>query len=318
MRRPSGLVGLLLADKPTGATSHDIVSWARKRLGERRIGHAGTLDPLASGLLPLLVGPATRLVPYLHDWPKTYVGVVLLGLETETGDLDGVDTAGFVPPPLPPRAVLEAAAARLTGRQMQTPPVYSAKKIGGTPAHELARHGRPPVLPAVEVTVHRLRFFPAGRGRLAFAARVSSGTYIRSLARDLGRLLGTGGCLAALRRTAIGPLRAHGAIPARAEATGEALLSALLPPEAIPLPLPVVRLDEGGADRFRGGREVEGDPAGLAGATRVLGPDDRLEGIGEFGPEGRLAPRVVLRGGVAGVGRSEQGNFFVAEDPGPL
>ncbi len=251
-RSPDDPCGLLLVDKPVGWTSHDVVAWARRGLATRRVGHGGTLDPLASGLLPLLVGPATRLVDTLHGWPKTYVGEVQLGLETPTGDFEGVDASAIAPPPLPPAAVLAAARRRLEGPQLQVPPAFSAKKIRGTPAHEIARHGGSVTLAAVPVTVHALRLAGRPGGRLAFAARVSSGTYIRTLARDLGRLCGTGGCLASLRRTAIGPLRVRGALRPRGPVERGSLRAALQPPEAVPLPLPTVRLDEAGADLFRG------------------------------------------------------------------
>lgn len=296
-------VGLLLVDKPTGMTSHDVVAWARRGLATRRVGHAGTLDPLASVLLPLLVGRATRLVSYLHGWPKTYVGVVQLGLEAETGDLEGADLSSFVPPPLPPAAVLEAARRRLTGPHLQTPPAYSAKKIRGTPAHAIARRGALPVLASVPVTVHALRLRPVDGGRVQFAARVSSGTYLRSLARDIGRLCGTGGCIAALRRTAVGPLRVRGVTRAAiARPERGALRPLLLPPESAPLPLPTITLDAPGCERFRGGRPVEVPDLAAAGALRVLGPDGLLEGIGTADPEaGVVRPRVVLRAGSGSV-----------------
>ncbi len=297
-RKPEGPgpAGLLLVDKPRGWTSHDVVSWARARLGTRRIGHAGTLDPLATGLLPLLAGPATRLVDYLHGWSKTYTGEIVLGHESETGDLEGLPADFAASAPLPPRDVLDAARRRLTGAQWQVPPVYSAKKQGGTPAHRLARRGRAPVLPAVRVVVHALRLAPAGPGRLRFAARVSSGTYIRALARDLGRLLGTGACLAALRRTGIGPLRVREAVLADRALAAADVLPRLLPPESIPLPLPSAAVDAAGAALFGNGRAVAWngteDPA--AGAIRVLGPAGALLGVAVPGPGPVLQPRVVL------------------------
>lgn len=286
--------GMLLVDKPPGMTSHDVVAWARRGLDLRRVGHAGTLDPLASGLLPVLAGPATRLVDYLHGWPKVYVGIVQLGLETPTGDLEGVVPGEIVAPPAPPAAVLEAARARLLGPLLQVPPVYSAKKIRGTPAHQLARAGSAPTLPAVPVTVHALRFMPLTGGRIAFAARVSSGTYLRSLARDLGRLCGTGGCLAELRRTAIGPLRVRGALrPAWPVARGS-LRDALLLAAAVPLPLPTIELDPAAAGAFRGGRALTNVLAPRPpGPVRVLAAG-ALVGIGAADSDGGLRPRVVL------------------------
>jgi tRNA pseudouridine55 synthase len=305
--------GLLLVDKPVGATSHDLVQWVRRQVGTKRVGHAGTLDPLASGLLPILVGPATRLVDALHRWPKSYVGTILLGRETETGDLEGLSEATFPTVPVPPPCVLHAAAQRLTGRQLQAPPVYSAKKIGGVAAHRIARRGFTPVLPPVPVTIHRIRLEVAGTGKLRFAARVSSGTYLRSLARDLGRLVGTGACLAALRRTGIGPLRVRQGIRPTDGLSRESILGSLIPPDAIPLPLPSVRIESAAVRCFRAGRPVPGPGAAVSGTVRVVGPDG-LEGLGVIGEEGRLAPRTVLRAGLPGP-LEDPGPWFLADPP---
>ncbi len=287
--------GMILLDKPVGMTSHDAVDWLRRRLGVRRVGHAGTLDPLASGLLPLLVGPATRLVAMLHGWPKTYVGLIELGRETATGDLEGAAAAAPLAP-LPPLAVLRALEEQLTGRRLQRPPVYSAKKIGGVPAHRLARRGRAPELPPRPVTVFRLRLTPRPPGRLAFAARVSSGTYLRSLARDIGRMVGVGGCLASLRRTGIGPLRVRAALAPRPELDGPAIRAALTPPELIPLPIPSVAVSAAGAALFVRGRTIDGSPV-VVGLVRVL-DGARLLGLGEVAGDGGLRPRVVLAAGM--------------------
>ncbi len=291
----SGASGLVLVDKPAGWTSHDVVGWLRPRLGTRRVGHAGTLDPLASGLLPCLAGPATRLVDALHGWPKTYVGHILLGLETESGDSEGAPE-GYEPDvPSPPRAVLETVLERLRGPLEQVPPALSAKKIRGTPAHRIARGGGTPILPPVSVTVHAFRVVPAGRGRLAFAARVSAGTYIRSLARDLGRGLGTGAILESLRRTGVGPLRVRGAL-VPVSGTPEPLEAHRLRPlEEIPLPLPTYQLqDEEQLRAFLHGNAVPFEPESEGGEGRVLDPAGRLLGLGVLGEGGELRPRRVL------------------------
>lgn len=286
--------GLLLVDKPAGWTSHDVVRWVRRELGLRRVGHAGTLDPFATGLLPCLVGPVTRLLPPLHGWRKTYVGVVALGAESPTGDLEGLTE----PPravPTPPAAAIAAAEARLRGTYLQQPPAFSAKKVGGVRAHELARRGFEAPLSPVRVTVHRLRLVRAPEGRIRFAAEVSSGTYLRSLARDLGRLLGTGGHLAALRRTGIGPMRVRGALrPAESQGREAGLAAALLPPERIPLDLPTVRLDRDAGAGFALGRAIPGPADLAAGPVRVLDEAGRLAGLGEIDPAGALWPRTVL------------------------
>ncbi|NJN63494.1 MAG: tRNA pseudouridine(55) synthase TruB [Acidobacteria bacterium] len=286
--------GFVLLDKPVGWTSHDAVAWLRARLRERRIGHAGTLDPLASGLLPCLVGPATRLVPYLHAWPKTYVGTIVLGLETPTGDAEGIDLSAVSRAPPPPRTVLERARRALTGRLLQTPPAYSAKKLRGTPAHEVARAGGEPILVPVPVVVHSLRLVTLPDGDLGFAARVSSGTYIRSLARDLGRILGTGAFLAGLRRTAIGPLRVRAALVPAGRNEPRPPELAVQPIEELPLPIPDLQLDSLEVTRFGTGRSVE-NPRGWEGAVRVLTGEGTMLGIGMADRDrGVVAPRVVL------------------------
>ncbi|MDH3285030.1 MAG: tRNA pseudouridine(55) synthase TruB [Acidobacteriota bacterium] len=288
--------GMLLVDKPIGMTSHEVVGWTRRLLGMRRVGHAGTLDPLASGLLPVLLGPATRLVRFMHGYPKCYVGLIRLGVETPTDDAEAAPPHIELPP-LPPQDVLEAARRRLTGSYLQQPPAFSAKKIGGVPAHRLARRGFAPTLAPTLVTVHRLRLAARGPGRLAFAARVSSGTYLRSLARDLGRLVGTGAYLESLRRTGIGPLRVREALTPTDDLDGARAAVRIVPPESIPLPLPTIRLDRHACSLFGAGHPV-GAPSVTAepGAfARILAEDGRLMGVAELRAEGGVQPRVVLQ-----------------------
>ncbi len=284
------MAGLLLLDKPLGATSHDVVKWVRRELREKRVGHAGTLDPLASGLLPCLVGPATRLASHLHSWPKTYVGLIQLGEETETGDLDGAQ--GLPQAPMPPLHVIEAARRRFLGSQQQLPPAYSAKKVGGVRAHTLARQGFPPSLSAVAVTIHALRLSPVENGRLAFATKVSSGTYIRALARDLGRFFGTGAHLVLLRRVGIGPLRVRSATLAVQKGEREMLINHLIPMEQIPLPFPTRSLSRDEERRFRNGQPLASEYF-IDGTTRALDEHGRLIGLG-LASEQMLRPTVVL------------------------
>lgn len=198
--------GLLLVDKPAGVTSHDVVNAARRALGEKRIGHGGTLDPFATGLLVLLVGRATRLLRWLHDEPKVYEAAVSFGAETDTEDLDGKVTREA---PLPSRAALEAALPPLLGDIDQVPPAYSAKRVDGRRAYELAREGL-----AVEMTPSRVRvesltltdFTGSDDAVGSCRMRVScgGGTYVRSIARDLARAAGSAAHLVALRRTSAG------------------------------------------------------------------------------------------------------------------
>jgi tRNA pseudouridine55 synthase len=208
MTSPGTADGLLLADKPAGVSSHDVVGAARRALGERRIGHAGTLDPFATGLLVLLVGRATRLLPHLNGEPKVYEATISFGRETDTEDLDGTVTREA---PLPTRAALLAALPALTGSISQVPPAYSAKRVDGERAYAAARKGKELVLKPVQITVHRwevldLALDDAGNVQTA-KVRITcgGGTYVRSLARDLARNVGSAAHLVALRRLKSGP-----------------------------------------------------------------------------------------------------------------
>ncbi|MFY9778423.1 MAG: tRNA pseudouridine(55) synthase TruB, partial [Trebonia sp.] len=202
--------GLIIVDKPGGMTSHDVVARIRKLAGTRRVGHAGTLDPMATGVLVVGVEKATRLLGYLTLTEKEYAATIRLGQSTSTDDAEGEPTGGAAASGIS-RAALDGGVARLTGEISQVPPGVSAIKVGGQRAYKLTRAGAAPDLAARRVTVYE---FAVGEVRpcgdyLDVDARIrcSSGTYIRALARDLGAALGTGGHLTALRRTAVGPYR---------------------------------------------------------------------------------------------------------------
>jgi len=193
--------GLLLIDKPAGMTSHDVVQRVRRVYGERSIGHLGTLDPFATGLLILLLGRATRLATFIDAEPKVYEAVISFGEETDTDDATGtVIRTGAVPP----ETEIIRAIACLTGTISQVPPAYSAKSIDGTRAYDAARRGEPLQLPAVDVTVHNWDIRSFRDGKLTAVITCSGGTYIRALARDLGRLTSSAAHLAELRRTRAG------------------------------------------------------------------------------------------------------------------
>jgi tRNA pseudouridine55 synthase len=194
--------GLLLVDKPAGLTSHDVVSVARRALRERRIGHAGTLDPFATGLLVLLVGRATRLLPFLDGEPKVYDAVIAFGAETTTDDLTGDVTRRA---PLPAPDAVRHGIATLTGSIAQIPPAFSAKKVDGTRAYAHARRGQPVELSASTVIVHEWIVANASEDRLTTRIVCSGGTYVRALARDLGRLAESAAHLVSLRRVRSGP-----------------------------------------------------------------------------------------------------------------
>lgn len=196
--------GLLLVDKPAGLTSHDVVQIARRAYGEKSIGHLGTLDPFATGLLILLLGRSTRLATFIETEPKVYEATIRFGAETDTDDCTGAVVRESPPPSL---AQVHSALADLTGDIQQVPPAYSAKSVDGTRAYDAARKGEPLELAPVTVHVERWVIRDARDGELDVSIECGTGTYIRSLARDLGRAIGSAAHLTALRRTRSGPFR---------------------------------------------------------------------------------------------------------------
>jgi tRNA pseudouridine55 synthase len=277
------MLGVVNLDKPVGPTSHDMVGLLRRLTGTRRIGHAGTLDPLASGVLPILVGAATRLSEELTGGPKRYDAIIRLGARSATDDAEGPITP--VDGPLPSDAAVREGLMAFVGTFEQRPPAFSARKQGGKTAHRAARLGAPLDLAPRSVTVHGLELLESttGEGRLDLRVdlRCGAGTYVRSIARDLGERLGTGGYLLALRRTEAAGLRVeHALTPERLEELADdgRLVEAVLAPGDL-LPLPHVTLDGGDAWRF-----VHGSTVALA--TPPTGPraavfeGQRLLGVG--------------------------------------
>jgi len=193
--------GLLLVDKPAGMTSHDVVQRVRRIYGERSIGHLGTLDPFATGLLVLLLGRATRLATFIETEPKVYEAVIRFGEETDTDDATGTVIRNSA---APNESAVRSAVRSLTGRISQVPPAYSAKSVDGTRAYDAARRGEPLDLPATEVTVHEWRIERFSDDALTATITCSGGTYIRARARDLGRLTSSAANLLSLRRTRVG------------------------------------------------------------------------------------------------------------------
>lgn len=198
------LHGILVIDKPRGMTSHDVVARIRRLLGERRVGHGGTLDPAAEGVLPVAVGAATRLIQQVQESRKRYLAHIVLGAESDSADIEGriVGTPTAV---VPDREAVEAALARFVGTIIQVPPAYSAVKVGGQPLHRRARRGEDVEVPARTVTIHRIGLAAYRYPDLVIDVDCGSGTYIRSIARDLGRALGTGAYLHYLLRVSTGP-----------------------------------------------------------------------------------------------------------------
>ena len=267
-------------DKPAGPSSHDVVARVRRLFGTRAVGHAGTLDPFATGLLVLVLGPATRLVRWAERRRKTYQATARLGQNTTTDDATGAVTAEAAPSQWPSRADVIAALNRFTGTFDQQPPRYSARQVGGVRSYAAARRNQVLDLPATQVTVCSLELLEYQPPSLTFRAEVSPGTYLRALARDIGRELGPGAHLTALRRERIGPWRVEQATPL-SELTGR---ERLLPPEALVDELDRIPLTSDEAKLVRFGRDIEraaevpSQEAGLYEGDRLVAVATRVAG----------------------------------------
>ncbi|MBW8769645.1 MAG: tRNA pseudouridine(55) synthase TruB [Gemmatimonadetes bacterium] len=278
--------GLLLVDKPAGMTSHDVVLAARRAFGESRIGHAGTLDPFATGLLVLLLGRATRLLPHLDGVPKEYEATIALGRETDTDDLLGAVVAEASPPS---DTAIADAIVQLTGALEQVPPAYSAKRVAGRRAYQAARAGVALELAPVRVEVFGWRDVVRDGDSLRAVISCGSGTYIRALARDLGRLTGSAAHLTALRRIRSGPFHVQDAVDVETLRAGGASLRPAL--EALPS-IPHVRVGAEDAERLLRGIAV---PRTDVGAHAAL-VDERSGALLAFaeGVGASWQPRVVM------------------------
>ena len=297
------LNGLLVIDKPAGPSSHDVVARVRRVLKERRIGHTGTLDPAASGVLPLLIGKATRLAQFMVGASKAYDAVVRLGVATTTFDAQGAPVGAAFDGMMPDRNVVEQAIDSFRGTFLQQPPVYSAKKIGGEPSYKLARRAarrgaaKEPAdvpLPApVSVTVHAIELLDVSGEAVRLHVECSAGFYVRVLAHDLGLRLGTGGHLASLRRTRSGDWTLEDAVALSALETPDggrtAAESAVVPLERLLPSLPAVVLTPDGARRTVNGCE--------------LGPADSLSGFREAADTRGKVRLVSSRGALIGIGQ---------------
>lgn len=303
---PDGPSGLLLVDKPEKLTSHDVVDEARRLLDLRRIGHTGTLDPAATGLLVLCVGRAVRLQSFLTGFDKTYEGEMLFGVETDTYDRDGTPVGAPHPEPNPDPERLREVLVRFTGDLMQTPPPFSAKKVQGRKFYELARRGEAVPHAPKSVRISALELLDVRGDRVAFRVACSSGTYVRSLVHDIGRELGTGAHLVALRRMAVGTFRVEEAatIPdLDALPAGERLRRPhWIPLGEIPIPYPTIPLATAEAAKVRHGNAVPVRiPAGTSGTDWVrLEAGGELLALAELEPLGRGAvalarPKIVLK-----------------------
>jgi tRNA pseudouridine55 synthase len=281
---------VLIIDKPAGLTSHDVVAKVRRLLGIRQVGHFGTLDPFATGVLPLSVGKATRFAQFYLKSRKAYDGTIRFGYATDTYDATGKPTSEPVVPQLDP-AALNKIFEEFTGRVMQTPPRFSAKRVGGTRAYELARRQKPVQLNPVEVEIYALELLGIDGDRVHFAVECSGGTYVRSLAHDFGQKVGCGAHLEGLRRTAVAEFGENRALTleqleaAVREGRVESCrvpLEALLPdcPELVVRGREELSVRHGHkfelAQALRPGRGGAPARAGLVSLLKILNPDHRL------------------------------------------
>jgi len=251
--------GLLVLDKPAGITSHDVVDIVRRATAERSVGHLGTLDPMATGVLPLLLGNYTRLAQYFSTAEKSYEGTIRFGFGTDTYDAEGTPAAS--PRPLTHSLQeLRQLASQFHGEMKQTPPIFSAKKINGVPAHKLARAGKPVEVKPAVIRIHQFELHSLEGDTASFLIQVSAGGYVRSVAHDLGQLAGCGAHLATLRRTQAGPFTLAQAITVdelKSLAGAPGAIQQRLPHPRTLLPhMPCVTVNEQTAGRIRNGMQV--------------------------------------------------------------
>jgi tRNA pseudouridine55 synthase len=274
--------GVLVLDKTSGVTSFDAVALVRRRLRVRRVGHAGTLDPAASGVLPILIGEATKLMPYLMDQDKEYVTTIRFGVTTDTHDLSGRVVA-TAPVPALTREVLETGCRPLTGRLMQVPPMYSAVHHEGRRLYDLAREGLEVDRAPREVLVHSMTVEEIGDTSAVVRIVCGKGTYVRVLAYDLGAALGCGAAVERLARTRVGHFDLRTAVSWRELTDGDAdaLWARVLAPESAVAAWPSIRLDAAQARRFVHGQPVDVTAPPRAGLVRVHEDGGVLLGVGE-------------------------------------
>jgi tRNA pseudouridine55 synthase len=280
--------GLLILDKPQGITSRDAVDRAARWFPRKtKLGHAGTLDPLATGVLVLAVGHATRLIEYIQDMPKTYRTRITLGGTSDTDDADGTITPNSDARPVAESSILEALSP-FVGEIQQVPPAYSAARISGQRAYDLARRGNEVNLAPRRVRIDRIEIVSYEWPQLELDVHCGKGTYIRSIARDLGMAIGIGGYVATLRRTRIGPFTIDAAVSL--DATAEDAQKHLLPPAAAVSHKPAVRVSKDEVRRLRQGQMI---PASGNGDVAVLDESGELIAVGRI-ESTMLRPEKVL------------------------
>lgn len=301
-RKPRGrpLDGILALDKPQGLTSNAALQRVKRAFDARKAGHTGSLDPLATGMLPICFGRGTKLSGYLLDADKSYQVEARLGAKTETGDSDGEVTAESAVPALELAPARALVAERFTGEIEQIPPMYSALKHQGKRLYELARAGEEVVREPRRITIHELRLEQLSEDGMHLTVRCSKGTYVRTLVEDLAEALGTLAHVTALRRTQVGPFEAEemvdmATIEGLAEAGDrEGLDALLLPLDRALASWPAVDLDGDSAWYLKQGQPVMVPGAPTEGWLRLYAPEQAFLGVGEVLPDGRIAPRRLL------------------------
>lgn len=284
------MFGLLNVHKPQGGTSRDVVNRIQKLVRPEKVGHAGTLDPLATGVLVVAIGAATRLVEYLHQQPKAYLATFLLGRQSDTEDAEG-RVVELPHPPIPSREEIAAALPQFIGEIEQVPPAFSALKVEGRRAYALARRGEEVELAARPITIYDLTLVDYAYPTLQLAIKCGSGTYVRSLGRDIARSLGTQAVMSALVRTAVGPFRLEDALSPD-EITGESLPGQLKPARAAVGHLSAVPLDHGEVTELLHGRPIRRPPSSFAELAAI---DPRGELVAILTPrDGKLWPARVF------------------------
>jgi tRNA pseudouridine55 synthase len=288
--------GLLIIDKPSGMTSHEVVARLRRATAEQSIGHLGTLDPMATGVLPLLLGKFTRLAQFYGSHEKTYTGTIRFGFSTDTYDAEGAPTST----PATPSFTLDqlrAASARFSGEIDQLPPPISAKKIGGKPAYKIARSGETPQLKPARIHIAEFAIESFDGELAAFLMRISSGGYVRSVAHELGQILGPGAHLATLRRIASGPFSVDHSIPlgeAESLARENRLHQRMPHPRTILPELPSVTADNQTLARLRNGMQINLPDFTPAPLVKIFEGQRELVAIGKRIAGTLFQPTIVL------------------------
>ncbi|MGA8111785.1 MAG: tRNA pseudouridine(55) synthase TruB [Acidobacteriaceae bacterium] len=288
--------GLIIVDKPGGMTSHDVVARVRRATGESSVGHLGTLDPMATGVLPLLLGKYTRLAQFFNANAKAYTGAIRFGFATDTYDAEGQVT-GEVRTVVLDAEEVRAEAARFTGEIEQSPPPFSAKKVEGKPAYKLARAGKAPELKPVRITVEAFTIERVEGDRAEFTMRISSGGYVRSIAHAMGQALGCGAHLASLRRTQAGPFTLEQALTlgeVETRAAEGTLVERMPHPRTLLPEMPAVTADAATLGRLRNGMQVNLPEYSGAAVVRIFEGQRELVAVGKRVAGTLFQPFVVL------------------------